>query len=577
MSDKFTRRIIDYNKVLKKYFGYDALKGEQEIIVDKIVKFKRDVCAVLCTGFGKSICYQLPALITNKCSIVVSPLISLMADQQFKLEKIGINSCCINSTCKNKKIVMNDVINGKYNIVYITPESVECYESFFIDLMEHDRMGVIAIDESHCISTWGFDFRDSYTKLNKLREWCPNVPILALTATATKKVRNDICNMLNLKNPKMIVSGFDRPNLFIGVQRKTDLEIDMNILKKYKDKKVIIYCKTRDGTEKISEKLNELGINTDYYHAGMSEKNRDSVQKKFTKGHINCIVATVAFGMGIDISDIRLIIHYGCPKNLESYYQEIGRGGRDGIASECIMFYDNKDMMLNNMFISDIQNKEYRAYQEQAIKTMEKYVHTMECRRKVLLKHFDEDNDKLPDKCNNCDNCKKETQKKDFTFDSYLCLSLIKDNSEKVGICMFVDTLRGGKGKKLYDTLKKSPYYGLGKHLSAEKWKELIDILTTNDYVYKKQISKFGSVIGSTDKANAWIKTINKNYKSIDSRTLFAIEHRLLFSFASDKIAKNMTEKIVEIDEITDDFAIDFYDMKTSESKPVKIHKKKLK
>lgn len=406
---------------------------------------------------------------------------------------------------------------------------------------------MIAIDESHCISSWGFDFRPSYKKLNVLKDWCKNVPILALTATATKKVRNDICKILRLQNPKRVIGSFDRPNLAIIVKKKTNIENDIfPLLEKYKDQNVIIYCKTKDDTDNIAKILQDNNIKAEAYHAGLNLTKRNVVQKKFIDGEINCLVATIAFGMGIDKKDIRLIIHYGCSQNLESYYQEIGRAGRDGKKSECCLFYGSKDSLLNSMFINDIEDVTYRAYQEEAKRDMEKYIYTYECRRKILLKHFDENYSN--DKCNNCDNCLIEHNKKDFTYYGYLCLSLIKDNNDKSGMCLNIDILRGAKTKKIPQNMLEKYYYGKEK-LTQDKWKDIFRLLILNGYLKERQVNKFGgSVISCTNNGFEWLKKINSKYTELSINTKFDINDKLMFIYNDEYDKKdnkdNKDEKI---------------------------------
>ena len=541
--DKKEKRLLrydKYNKLLKEYFGFDKLKKEQATIIDKIVHYKRDVLAVLCTGFGKSMCFILPYLITKKCVIVVSPLISLMEDQRAKLEKMKIPVYVFNGNNKSKTDYKKYILKGHYGIIYVTPEYMPNMQSFIEELNELGGLCLLCCDETHCVSTMGSDFRPAYAKLGIIHDWISStIPFLCVTATATKKIRADIVKIMKLSDPHILIGNFDRPNLYISAKKKTSIEKDLiPLLEKYASNNTIIYCKTRVDTEKVAEQLINTGIDCLIYHAGLSDKDRDIIQKKFTKGDVRVIVSTNAYGMGIDL-DIRLVAHWGMPQNLESYYQEIGRAGRSGVPSQCELFYDSKDLMLNSMFLSDIKNKQYKEYQEQAKRDMEKYIYTHECRRIVLLKHFNEDATKKIENCNNCDNCKLDIKKKDFTWESYIILSLIKEHNDKWGATMFLDILKGSNSQKMYKNgLTTSKFHGVGKDFGMEKWKDLIKILITNDYLGEKQVSRFGgSVLSVKYNAVNWLSNINNNYKKLLDNPKLDVkkEHKLEFAYADNE------------------------------------------
>ena len=510
-------RLIKYNKVLKKYFGYDSLKPHQFEIIDTIIHDKRDTCAILATGFGKSMTFILPYLITKKSVIVISPLISLMENQKQKLEELNIPVCVFNNTNKNKVKEKREILGGENKIIYITPEYLLNCEEFVIKLYEMGSLCCFCIDEAHACSIWA-EFRPSYTHLGIVKDWLPDLPILTLTATASKKVREDIIKILRLDNPHIVVGSFDRPNLYIQVTSKSkDVERDITeLLSKYKNESVIIYCKTRDDTDRITKIVNKMGINCLAYHAGLSNDEREEAQKQFTEGDLKIIVATVAFGMGIDISNIRLIIHYGCPKNLESYYQEIGRAGRDGKQSECHLFYSNKDFIQNKFFLADIKNEKYHKYQEEQIQNIEKFIYTNDCRRILLLKSFDEDF--TATNCKNCDNCKfkKNTEKIDLTIACYQLLTLSNVLDGKCGGTLLINILRGSNSKNVTDYIKKNNLYGAGKHESVAWWKAVIRILINNDYLQQVQFGKFGSTLKCSTKGAKWIKNVSILYKSPD-------------------------------------------------------------
>lgn len=537
-------RLSEYNKILKKYFGYDTLKPQQFEIIDKILNDKKDVLAILATGFGKSMTFQLPYLISKKNVIVVSPLISLMKDQQSEMEKLGIPTCVLNNTNKNKTGEKLSIISGISKIIYITPEYLEFCEDFIKELADNDALALFCIDEAHCVSTWGSDFRKSYTRLDVLKEWVPEIPILALTATASKKVRADIVKVLNIKKVHTVIGSFDRPNLYIQVKQKTkDIENDIrDLLKKYKNENMIVYCKTRDDTDKVTEIINDLGINSLSYHAGLSNKMREEVQNKFIDGEIKCIVATVAFGMGINKKNIRCVIHYGCPKNIESYYQEMGRAGRDGLPSECHMFYSAKDFIQNRYFLSEIKNEVYKAYQAEQIQNMNRYVYTNECRRILLLKSFDEDFKTT--ECNNCDNCKNKNkvEKIDFTIPCHQLLTLSAKFDGKCGGTFLINILRGSNAKNISEITKKNKLYGIGKKQTVPWWKAVIRILINNDYLQEVMFSKFGSSLKCTVKGLKWLRQINTTYQDLEK--IKQIDRILLP--ITDEFKKFVKSKIID-------------------------------
>jgi RecQ family ATP-dependent DNA helicase len=542
---------IKYNKILKKTYGYESLKPDQFTIINTVINEKKDVLAILATGFGKSICYQMPYLITKKCVIVVSPLIALMKDQTEELKKLKVPVAILNSTCKNKEEVMDDILAGNNKIIYITPEYMENCEAFINMLVENDQLCLIAIDEAHCVSTWGLDFRKSYTELKQIRDWIDSsVPILALTATASKKVRKDIIKILQLEEPDIIVGDFDRKNLYMTVQKRSkDPHNDIyDLLQKYKDDYKIIYCKTREETEKLSENINKWGFECMAYHAGIPAKKRDELQQKFIDGQVKTMCATIAFGMGINIKSVRLVIHYNCPKNIESYYQEIGRAGRDGLPSECHLFYAKKDFIINKLFLDGIKDPKHKAYQEEQINMIEKFVYSASCRRSVILKSFDETYNKS--ECDNCDNCckvknKVEENKKDYSIAIYLILELISKLNGSYGVNTYINILRGSKAKNITLFMQNLPFYNIGKSHSVEWFKDLFNAIQCDDYLNEKPIKfSMGSVVECTKKAKDWLKIIKEKYNSIkdfDSDIKINTEDQLLIT--ESQLMKNIGTK----------------------------------
>jgi len=511
--------LTEYNKILKKYWNYDSLKDKQFEVIKKILIDKKDVCAILATGFGKSICYQLPHLITSKSVIIISPLIALMFEQSNELRDKNIPVAVFNSenTIKQKNLEKSDILDGNNKIIYMTPEYFTKSETFIKGI--EDELAFVCIDEAHAVSTWGLDFRPSYTKLNLIREWLPNIPILTLTATASTKVREDITEILNLNEPEYVVGNFDRPNLLIRVESKQDdTMIDLNnLIKKYKDDYIIIYCSTRDETDLLASKI--TSVKCESYHAGLSDKLRSTIQKKFIDGEIKCIIATIAFGMGINITNVRLVIHFNCPKNIESYYQEIGRAGRDNKPSECVLFFSHKDFKINRYFLQSINNPVQKVYQENQIKQIEKYVYSNECRRKILLESFGQ---KISS-CNNCDNCMKYNninkennivlQLSDYTKQVYLCLNALYKINDKFGCGMLINILLG-KGSKIKKWMLEYDEYGSGVSFgNIDWWKSLIRLMMNDELIQENQVTKsFFTTLSLTEKGNNLRNKLKKIY-----------------------------------------------------------------
>lgn len=528
-------RKTKYNEKLKEVYGFDSLKHEQYKIIDAILHKNKDVCAILATGYGKSICYQFPYIYTNKTVIVISPLISLMEDQMYRLKKLKIPVCCLNG---NTKDVYNDekFICKNNMIVFMTPEYAIESEQLIKKIYKKDRLLMIAIDESHCISSWGFDFRPSYTHLNLLKKWVPNTPILALTATASEKVRTDIIEQLHLNEPKVIIGSFDRPNLFISVSNNVDTFIPTI---KSTDGPKIIYCKTRKDTDVIQKLVKSNGINCVKYHAGMSQKDRTNCQDRFISGKVDCIIATVAFGLGIDVSNVRLVVHYGCPSSLNAYYQEMGRGGRDGQPSKCHLIYFKKDISLNKFFTNKITNITYKETQEKEIINIERYLYATTCRRKILLEYFGEETDYV--KCNNCDNClEKEVAGVDVTDDTIKIYKTIQKFNDSFGAGTIIKILTGSNAKNISASMKKFKLYNSGVDHSVEWWKFLFRHLVVNGYLNERNITgKFAmSVISLTDKFISWFE--NKETMNIYIKD-------------NSQLKKPVTKKQMDINESTEE------------------------
>lgn len=389
--------------LLKQYFGYDEFRPLQEEIVNHVVS-RRDCFVLMPTGGGKSLCYQLPALKFDGITVVISPLISLMKDQVDALRACGIMAELINSTLAPRQIdkICLSAKNGEVKILYIAPErfALKDFQQFLKTL----TVSLIVVDEAHCISEWGHDFRPSYRNLILLKEFFPSTPLIALTATATRRVREDIVNQLQLQKARVFISSFNRENLCVSVvEKKRAFSKLVNILRKYRNESVIIYCFSRKETEMVAEGLKLQKFNARAYHAGLDPGERTLIQDLFIKDEVNIIVATIAFGMGIDKPDVRLVVHYTYPKTLEGYYQEIGRAGRDGLVSECVMFYTYADTRKHEFFINQIEDEKLRSLAREKLNLVSKFAKLTTCRKKYLLNYFGEE--LKGTNCRGCDIC----------------------------------------------------------------------------------------------------------------------------------------------------------------------------
>lgn len=474
-------------KLLKDVFGYDKFRDKQLDIINAVLE-GRDVSVIMFTGAGKSLCYQYPAVYMKKTCFVISPLISLMNDQIAKLNDMGIMSCTLNSTVTNKSQLRSQIMDGEFTLVYVAPEYIVKQESFITELVDNDIIGLFAIDEAHCTSTWGNDFRESYKQLNLLRKWAPDIPIIALTATATKLVEQDIINFLKLKNPIVFKTTFDRPNLVINVKSKSKNLLNDLLPLINKNDRTIIYCQTQKETEEIASLLRKQKILSGSYHAGMPADKRKDVHNKFIAGSLMVIVATVAFGMGIDTT-IRKVIHYGMPKNMESYYQEIGRAGRDGQRAECHLYYAMSDTQKNNYFINNIGDRKYREISMRLYMVMKNFIFSNNCRRAFILDYFGETYHK--DNCQSCDNCmtKSEQTMQDFTEEGILLFKAMNITGNVYGATMIIDILRGSNSKKILPKYKKCEIYDKGSKHSQQWWKYFVSLVANNGIIRENSIA----------------------------------------------------------------------------------------
>lgn len=485
------KKMSDKLSVLKDYFGHDSFRDGQEQIVDALLD-GRDALCIMPTGAGKSMCYQIPALLFDGVTIVVSPLISLMKDQVGSLVQSGVPAAYINSSLSYPQFlrVLSNVEHGKYKIIYVAPERL--LTDGFLDTCKKIKISMVAVDEAHCVSQWGQDFRPSYLKIISFVESLANRPIVgAFTATATNDVKEDIKKILRLENPFEITTGFDRPNLFFGVIKSSSKDEKLiDLIRERGDRSGIVYCATRKNVESVCELLCDNGFSAARYHAGLDEYERRKNQEDFVFDRKNIMVATNAFGMGIDKSNVTYVIHYNMPKNIESYYQEAGRAGRDGGEADCILLYSPKDVRLNRFMIENSEgndeltieeNEQIRERDFERLKYMTFYSTTNDCLRGFILRYFGGDKKAY---CGKCSNCLSVHKLVDVTIDAQKIMSCIARTGQRYGKTVICDVLKGSKSEKILKAeLNNQSTYGIMKEVTARHIFGTIDFLAEKEYI----------------------------------------------------------------------------------------------
>lgn len=485
------KKMSDKLSVLKDYFGHDSFRDGQEQIVDALLD-GRDALCIMPTGAGKSMCYQIPALLFDGVTIVVSPLISLMKDQVGSLVQSGVSAAYINSSLSYPQFlrVLSNVEHGKYKIIYVAPERL--LTDGFLDTCKKIKISMVAVDEAHCVSQWGQDFRPSYLKIISFVESLANRPIVgAFTATATNDVKEDIKKILRLENPFEITTGFDRPNLFFGVIKSSSKDEKLiDLIRERGDRSGIVYCATRKNVESVCELLCDNGFSAARYHAGLDEYERRKNQEDFVFDRKNIMVATNAFGMGIDKSNVTYVIHYNMPKNIESYYQEAGRAGRDGGEADCILLYSPKDVRLNRFMIENSEgndeltieeNEQIRERDFERLKYMTFYSTTNDCLRGFILRYFGGEKKAY---CGKCSNCLSVHKLVDVTIDAQKIMSCIARTGQRYGKTVICDVLKGSKSEKILKAeLNNQSTYGIMKEVTARHIFGTIDFLAEKEYI----------------------------------------------------------------------------------------------
>ena len=494
-------------QALQKYFGYSEFRHQQEDIVREILS-KRDVLTLMPTGGGKSLCYQLPAVLLDGLTIVISPLIALMKDQVDSLNLNGIPAAFLNSSQSNDEQIRlaNRLRSGQIKLLYLAPERLFGNESKLISFLKTLTVSLIAIDEAHCISHWGHDFRPEYLALAELKVEFPDVPVIALTATADKLTKKDILEKLNLKNPAVFISSFNRANITYTVKpKKNSFNQVLQFLEERKEDCGIIYCLSRKSTEALAADLKDEGFSAAPYHAGLDNQVKARTQEAFLRDELKIIVATIAFGMGINKSNVRYVVHVDMPKNIEGYYQETGRAGRDGLPSDALLLYSPGDANMLKRFAMVEDNPEQTRIMLNKLNNMVRYCELQACRRQFLLKYFEES---FPPDCGSCDFCLTEFEKFDGTLIAQKLLSAVSRLKERFGSTYVIDFLRGSKNEKIRPEHKELKTFGIGADISKTDWSRYLRELTAMGYL--QVTNDVYPVLKLTDKSSAILKGVEK-------------------------------------------------------------------
>ncbi len=483
---------MDKYEILKRYFGYDTFRNAQETLIDNILEGK-DTLGIMPTGAGKSLCYQIPALLMDGITLVISPLISLMKDQVGSLNQAGIHAAFLNSSLTTNQYykALGFAKQGRYPIIYVAPERLVTEE--FLDFALNSNIVMVAVDEAHCVSQWGQDFRPSYLKIVEFIKRLQKRPIVsAFTATATKEVRDDIIDILELQSPMVITTGFDRSNLYFGVMTVKDrYSAIKNYLEIHNSDSGIIYCLTRKQVEEVCENLIKDGFLATRYHAGLSDEERRKNQDDFIYDRIPIMISTSAFGMGIDKSNVRFVLHYGMPKNIESYYQEAGRAGRDGEPAECILYYSSRDVITNQLFIDNNQDNIeldevtraiVKERDRERLKKMTFYCFTNECLRDYILKYFGEYGSNY---CGNCSNCLTQFEQVDVTEIARALISCVESSRQRYGTTVIIDTVHGANTAKIKSyRMNENPYYSVLSKVPTYRIRQVLNYLQLEEYLF---------------------------------------------------------------------------------------------
>lgn len=505
---------MEKSRLLKQYFGHSSFREGQGELIDNLIS-GRDVIGIMPTGAGKSVCYQIPSLMLEGVAIVISPLISLMKDQVNSLTEAGIKAAFLNSSLAQWEYydILDRAGQGEYKILYVAPERLSAEN--FVEFAKHTEISLVIVDEAHCVSQWGQDFRPSYLKIVDFINALPKRPAVgAFTATATRQVRDDISDILQLKNPFVVTTGFDRSNLYFEVQQPKDKMAELyRLMERYKNQSGIVYCISRKNVEEVCEKLCGAGYDATRYHAGLNDEERRRNQEDFIYDRKRVMVATNAFGMGIDKSNVSFVIHYNMPKNMESYYQEAGRAGRDGSPAECVLLYGKRDVRTNEFLIDKSENSELDEEQSEQIKQLDRerlklmtyYSTTSDCLRQYMLRYFGE---RAPDHCGNCSNCNAGYEMTDITLAAQKivsCVYRLEQRNRRVGASTIVEILRGSKSRRMtengFETLST---YGIMSDSNTSSLRRIVEFLIRENYL--AETGEEYHVVEMTEKSRTVIK-----------------------------------------------------------------------